>query len=287
MTLARYRADGHQTQALPKASSPRRRLDRIWRADQTQLDDLVSELAGCDDPQRLPELCLALELGATVLDFSTLVQRLLLISPLQASWSLWVTILSFDALGRERARALLADVADVPPWLARLVRVPHQRTLVVWDPQLGRAARVVVSGVADIFQLHVLLADLLIGKLGWPGSAPDPEVVAVFSGLAFRSHPCAVGQGVWNLYQPWGLQADGSLPTFLDEEDSTRHWVWNEGQFDDIATVEGEPWLLVGPPAATRSFNVARTFAWLPAEVSWLEDLDVQLLRERLPVLAS
>lgn len=278
MALARYRLDGHQTQPLPTSSSLSRRLARIWRADQTQLDDLVGELGGCDDLQRLPELCLALELGATVLDFSALVERLLFRSPLQASWSLWVTILSFDARGRERARALLADVADVPPWLARLIRVPHQRTLVVWDPQLGRAARVLVSGVADIFQLHVLLADLLIGKLGWPGSAPDPEVVAVFSGLAFRSHPSAVGQGVWNLYQPWGLQADGSLPTFLDEEDSTRHWVWNEGQFDDIASVEGEPWLLLGPPAASRSFNVARTFAWLEAQVRLLEELDGQLL---------
>lgn len=245
---------------------PRPRPDRIaiwlWGADQQQLDDVSPWLAR---QGRLGELSLALELGAQPPDCQPVLEFLDRADP-QAL----IRLLSQLPELRELAKSRL-DSGH--PWLQRLRQVPHREELTVIHVARRRAARVRVSGVVDNYQLQVLLADLLV-PLGWPGKRPLAEIAGLFRGQGFANHPEESGHGVWNLYRYDALQSDGRLHPFLAGEDRTRHWVWSEGSFFDIPLWQGERVLLLGPPAAVRTFNASRVFELMPAQVELIEETE-------------
>lgn len=249
----------------PWPTAPGRRLAWLWGANQAELDRAAAELAARPEREGLPCLALALQLGARVPDLSILTAWLRQQSPLPEELAL-VGIYSFDPKARLEARGLPCPGKS---WLERLLAVPHQEELVVVHPEAARAARVRVSGVADNFQLHILLADLLVGRLGWPGFAPKASVAAVFAGEAYQSHPTEVAQGVWNLYHPRALKLG---------YDDLEGWIWNEGSWGDIPYDHAlrARILLLGPPAAQRTFNAARVFADLPASIELLEELPAE-----------
>jgi hypothetical protein len=136
--------------------------------------------------------------------------------------------------------------------------------LLVIHPATVQGFRFVFGGVADNFQLHMLLVDALVGgsdgsrsasPLG--GKRPSEEVLGVWRGEGPQQIDES-SNGVWNLYQWTAVDPDGHL----GEPDWRRkqHWVWNEGIPADICHFEGVRTLLLGPPAYERSWNTARFF---------------------------
>lgn len=75
----------------------------------------------------------------------------------------------------------LKEHAGESSFLPTMLNVLDNETLAVVHRETGRGFEVTISGVADNFQLHVLLEDELIGDpaQGWVvGERPDSEVVA-------------------------------------------------------------------------------------------------------------
>lgn len=194
-------------------------------------------------------------------------------------------VLMRDVHARERLRtsdplmtALRAFPLHTPAveCVRKLTQVLEHEELVVLHPALQRGYRVRISGLADNFQLHTLLADALISDPsdGWlPGERPDPVVVA-----AAKDGPCPrtreenrafpTATGAFNLWNWQGLQPDGSLPTGTAQ---SRFWIWNEGTPADIAAFEGTRIVLLGPPSYMRSWSAGRPFPGLAGRLEVLE----------------
>lgn len=194
-------------------------------------------------------------------------------------------ILMRDVQARERIRSsdsLMAALQAFPlhhpaiECLRRLLQVLEHEELVVLHPALQRGYRVRISGLADNFQLHTLLADALIGDpiAGWlPGERPDPVVVAAAKDgpcprTREENHAFPAAKGAFNMWNWQGLHADGRLPTGTNQ---TRDWIWNEGTPADIATFEGTRMVLLGPPSYVRSWSAGRTFPDLAGRLEVLE----------------
>ena len=190
------------------------------------------------------------------------------------------------ARGREallgHAQALAGDHGRAG-FLAKMLQVLDDEELLVLHPGSGQGYRVVIRGVADNFQLHILLADALIGDApkGWiPGKRPDPRIVA-----AAKDHPvdpsAGVAEGAFNLVGWRGLRPDKSLA------DDHAHWIWNEGIPADIPPFEGVRTILLGPPPYHRSWNAGRIFSGMPGELRVAEVLDPATARGWLGRIAG
>ncbi|MBB5430615.1 hypothetical protein HDA36_000699 [Nocardiopsis composta] len=132
-----------------------------------------------------------------------------------------------------------------------LLRMAGADRALVLDRASGRGFRVRFDGVADNFQLHVLLADALIGAegRGVPGPRPHPAWVA--SSRDADNDPRAdVVQGVWDL-----VGADGT-------------WVGNEAPPADVPVVDGERALVLEPISLPHSWRAGRRHPHIPG---WLE----------------
>jgi hypothetical protein len=174
------------------------------------------------------------------------------------------------ALARSRPRLLeLSREADraagYNSFLSDMLRVLDDERLVVLHPGERKGYEVRMSGVADNFQLHTLLAGELIGDPAdgrLTGEKPDPAVVAVARGA--RTDGRLHATGAFNLWNWQGLRPDGTLPT--GQNAGSEHWVWNEGKPADVRPFEGVRVVLLGPPPYARSWTAGRRFPFLPAE---------------------
>jgi hypothetical protein len=150
-------------------------------------------------------------------------------------------------------------------FLTDMLRVLDDERLIVLHPTERKGFEVRISGIADNFQLHTLLAAELIGapQEGWlTGQKPDPRVVAQARGaeITGRLHTT----GAFNMWNWPGLQPDGTLP--VGQTTGNEYWIWNEGNPGDIVPFEGTRVVLLGPPPYSRSWNAGRRFPHLPAE---------------------
>jgi hypothetical protein len=192
-----------------------------------------------------------------------------------------VACLTRDATSRKRAQAALPPMARLAELnsdvhcLSVLMSVLDDEPFLVFHPATNQGYRLRVSGVADNFQLHTLLADSLIkptssSPLGWlrssadglPGTRPHPLAAAVARGDGPQESD-APSQGVWDLYNWTAIQPDGRLPDNVPSS----HWIWGEGKPSDIECFEGFRVVLLGPPSYVRSWNTARFFQALRASV--------------------
>jgi len=119
--------------------------------------------------------------------------------------------------------------------------------LVVLHRPTGRGFEIRIGGIGDNFQLHTLLAHVLVGGGHVPGTAPTAESVR----LATDPEPAqgrsdALAVGTFELLAP-----DGGR-------------IWNEGLPDDIPVVEGRRLLVLDKPLYERSWNADRFFPHLP-----------------------
>ncbi|MGW1736321.1 hypothetical protein [Streptomyces sp. NBC_01617] len=131
--------------------------------------------------------------------------------------------------------------------LAYALAVLDDEPLVVLHRSTGSGFEVRIGGIGDNFQLHTLLAHVLVGGGHVPGSAPSPESVRLATDPEpARERAEAVATGVFELLAPDGER------------------IWNEGLPDDIPVVEGYRLLVLAEPLYQRSWNADRFFPYLP-----------------------
>ena len=183
----------------------------------------------------------------------------------QLAWSRPEFRLLLDQLGGQYGHAGM---------LWTVAHVLDDEPLVVLHPAQGKGYQVRISGLADNFQLHTLLADALIGRFAprWlRGNRPtSAEVAAAGSGPIDQANPGAPTRGNFNLWTYRGLQRDAPLP---DAGDHSAHWVWNEGVPADIPLFEGTRVVLLGPPPYPQSWTTTRKFPQMAGRLQVEDDL--------------
>ncbi|SFF52739.1 hypothetical protein SAMN05216251_117153 [Actinacidiphila alni] len=131
--------------------------------------------------------------------------------------------------------------------LAYALAVLDEETLVVLHEPTGTGFEIRIGGIGDNFQLHTLLAHVLIGGGHVPGTAPSAESVRLATDPApAQGRTETVTTGAFELLAPDGER------------------LWNEGLPDDIPVVEGRRLLVLGEPAYRRGWNADRFFPHLP-----------------------
>ncbi|PBC59767.1 hypothetical protein BKI49_32670 [Streptomyces sp. Tue6028] len=110
--------------------------------------------------------------------------------------------------------------------------------LIVLHRPTGTGYAMRMRGIGDNFQLHTLVADVLVGGGHIPGRAPSAQEAAVCRDQPGQVHTT----GSFNLVAPTG------------------EWVWNEGTPSDIPVVDGVRLLVLDPPAYERSWPSGRFF---------------------------
>lgn len=131
--------------------------------------------------------------------------------------------------------------------LAYALAVLDDEPLVVLHRPTGTGFEVRIGGIGDNFQLHTLLAHVLVGGGHVPGTGPSAESVR----LATDPEPAqgrtrTLATGTFELLAPDGER------------------IWNEGLPDDIPVVEGRRLLVLDEPTYRRSWNADRFFPHLP-----------------------
>lgn len=131
--------------------------------------------------------------------------------------------------------------------LAYALAVLDDAPVVVLHRPTGSGFEVRIGGIGDNFQLHTLLAHVLVGGGHVPGTAPSAESVRLATDPEpARGRTEAVAVGAFELLAP-----DGGR-------------IWNEGLPDDIPVVEGFRLLVLDEPTYRRSWNADRFFPHLP-----------------------
>lgn len=131
--------------------------------------------------------------------------------------------------------------------LSYALAVLNDEPLIVLHRPTARAFEIRVDGIGDNFQLHTLLAHVLVGGAHVPGTPPSPESVHLATSPApARTASDAVATGFFELLAP----------------DGTR--IWNEGLPDDIPLVEGRRLLVLDAPSYQRTWNADRFFPHMP-----------------------
>ncbi|WP_037911202.1 hypothetical protein [Actinacidiphila yeochonensis] len=131
--------------------------------------------------------------------------------------------------------------------LAYALAVLDDEPLVVLHRPSGTGFEVRIGGIGDNFQLHTLLAHVLVGGGHLPGTAPSAESVRLATDPEpARGRTQTVATGAFELLAPDGTP------------------LWNEGLPDDIPVVERRRLLVLDEPAYQRSWNADRFFPHLP-----------------------
>ncbi|WP_329133466.1 hypothetical protein OG552_16020 [Streptomyces sp. NBC_01476] len=131
--------------------------------------------------------------------------------------------------------------------LAYALAVLDDEPLVVLHKPTRTGFEVRIGGIGDNFQLHTLLAHVLVGGGHIPGTAPSAESVR----LATDPEPA---QGRTEIV------ATGSFEFLAPDGER----IWNEGLPDDIPAVEARRLLVLDNPTYQRSWNADRFFPHLP-----------------------
>jgi hypothetical protein len=156
----------------------------------------------------------------------------------------------FLAVARE-----VLELSGAGKFLARALAVLDDEDLVVLHRASGQAFEFRMSGIADNFQLHTLLAERLVAPGHVPGVPPSPEAVAACLGEDPGAPQEYAGTATFDLVSP----------------DGTR--LWHEGAPIDIPVVDGARLLVLDPPRSERAWSAARAFAGMTAELELLRRL--------------
>ena len=131
--------------------------------------------------------------------------------------------------------------------LAYALAVLDDEPLVVLHRPTGTGFEVRIGGVGDNFQLHTLLAHVLVGGGHVPGTPPSAESVRLATDPEpARGRTETIATGAFELLAPNGER------------------IWNEGLPDDIPVVAGRRLLVLDEPTYKRSWNADRFFPHLP-----------------------
>jgi hypothetical protein len=190
-----------------------------------------------------------------------------------------LTVLAAGADARHAARAVsgLAEAAaglaaDHPKarQIAEVLAVPDDEVVRVIHPAARAGFRVLVRGVADVYQFHVLLADAVTGDPArglLPGSRPDPRVIAAYRDApAVGPEPVAVAR--FQFFRPQALLPDGTLPPGFAGSDD---WLWGPEPLSAVPRVDGERAVLIAEPTVRASWDAVRRVSWLNGELDVIE----------------
>ncbi|MET7365959.1 hypothetical protein ABZS61_09025 [Streptomyces sp. NPDC005566] len=131
--------------------------------------------------------------------------------------------------------------------LSYALAVLDDEPLLVLHGPTGTGFEVCIGGIGDNFQLHTLLAHVLVGGGHVPGTRPSAESVRLATDpQPARGSTETVATGTFELLAPDGAR------------------IWNEGLPDDIPVVEGRRLLVLDEPMYERSWNADRFFPHLP-----------------------
>ncbi|GLX38256.1 hypothetical protein Sros01_43290 [Streptomyces roseochromogenus] len=122
--------------------------------------------------------------------------------------------------------------------LTYALRVLDDEPLIVLHRDTGTGYALRMSGIGDNFQLHTLLAGVLVGGMHVPGEAPSAQEIAVCRDTAGQ----VPTTGAFNL-----VGADGG-------------WIFNEGNPSDIGVVDGIRLIVLDPPPYRRGWPAGRFF---------------------------
>lgn len=187
--------------------------------------------------------------------------------------------------GLRVAAEALAPVCAAAKDLADLLAVPDDELVTVLHPATRTGFRVLLRGVADAGQLHVLLADAIRESL--PGVVPVPGRFVIAARDADPTGTAGVPmvmESRFQMYVARALRPDGTLPTGLGGSD---HWLWPHTQLAAIPRSDGERVVLLGPPALPITWEVSRRFPALAAEVRVVDTLNAFRVAERLSKLTG
>lgn len=142
--------------------------------------------------------------------------------------------------------------------------------IIVIDPVMLKGARVRVSGCADVFQFHTLLASEL-DFLPADAEAPSAQAVSVVAG----DGPTESGHVVVG---PWQFSSWRALAGEFDPEDTT-HWIWNEALPFDIPKLRSERVVVLLAPRYPRTWSASRLFEGVEASVEIVGTLDEEQVK--------
>ena len=184
---------------------------------------------------------------------------------------------------REAARAL-APACAAARHLAELLAVPDDEVVTVLHPALGVGFRCVASGVADAGQFHVLMLDAAADLL--PGPRPMQRFVTAYrdANPTSAAGVAMLAEGRFQICAGGALRAGGTLPDGFGGSD---HWLWPHTPLAAVPAVGGERIVLLGPPAYRATWEVARRFPALPADLRLIEALGPAQVAGRLAALGS
>ena len=142
--------------------------------------------------------------------------------------------------------------------LTYAAKTMQDEELLVLDRPTGTGYLVRMSGLTDNFQLHTLLAHVLVGGGHLKGEAPSAAAVAACrnADIAPEQRPHTVG--AFNLVSP-----DGS-------------WIWNEGTPSDIPVLDGVRTLVLDRAPYRRGWPAGRFIPGIEGELTLVRVLSPQ-----------
>ena len=187
---------------------------------------------------------------------------------LESFWPPTIAFFSVSPEARARASHLiepalaLRNAHEAGHWLHLLLSVPHDDPILVIEPTTGLGIEGRMSGVAENFQLHVILMHLFPKADPSEQARVSPSAAEIALGEGEQSSTEVIS-GHWNLYTWQAVRPDLALP---DAKDFTaKHtWIWGEGKPADVPVLEGRRVILLGPPAYPRTWGSQRAFNRLP-----------------------
>jgi hypothetical protein len=181
---------------------------------------------------------------------------------------------------RHAARAIpgLVDTAKAlaphHPTASELVdflSVADDVTVVAIVPAQCAGFRLRVRGLADVAQLHVLLATAITGNPAkglLPGTRPEPGVVTAYTDGDPLEPPIA--RAKFQFYRPSGLRPDGTLPQGFSGVDD---WIWGHEWVAQLPQVLGERVVLLAQPAFAAEWEATRRVPQVSGELTLSEVL--------------
>lgn len=165
--------------------------------------------------------------------------------------------------------APFTEISSICHWLNLLFSVLFKEPVLVAELKTGKAFLGTISGIADNFQLQLLL--MSITGLGETISA---EQTAVVDGSGPQSTEISVA-GKWDMCN-WQTLS----PLLLQKvERDSDYWIWSEGRPEDISVLDNRRVILLKPPSYQRGLPVQRSFAHLPAGIhieKWLNNDELE-----------
>ena len=178
----------------------------------------------------------------------------------------------------------LADTHTGAAWLWKLLQVLDDEPMVVIDPKKRTGIVGRMNGIAENFQLNILLMDVF--PRGWFSRR---RVSKAATNVARGIGPQQTNEtiiGVWNLCTADALRPNHTLSEFNDAKGGST-WIWNEGIPADIPVAFGHRVILLGPASYVRGWGSQRAFNRLHADISNIRKLSTSEVTTWLDRLSS